>query len=628
MNRDDPKDRPENEANWEEAAAKVAEVEQAAGEGASHRAIAKALEELRSSTPEGDPLLQPLQWDQLLFDLWLTNSDEQRKTWGPLAPMAVFPPRVYPPPVDGFPDDALPYFRARLASSPTPASKARLADFLWLRLGGHGDARLASDAYLEAASATRDSKAGLHLHLDYLRRGIELRRELGMPPDELPALVAKECQALLDEHRDSDALYLIDFASKILAGEQAPAEGILETLRARARAAAASGGQARHEERALLGGATTLARGLRKRSEVKRLTEEAARSFEAEAAERRDEGGLIESSLLQQATERYASLGMVEDLRRAKPKLHTAGKRSLKELKSLSTEVTIKTADVIAEVERWIKAGRQVSPWHHLVLYACSPSLWPSWSEIQRRGAEYRNQFPLQYLATQVIIGPDGRQLRAPDNEEARRDWQDIHNWVRDVSLQVGFRYSQIQLFRERNAWNAELIMRALGDGAAFDDDCLAAIVPGVQALEAGRHWEALHVLTPQVERAVRRLAVLSGVEEIYRFNTRHATLRWASLDDLLDKPRVRTMLGILHPDAALQLKILLIDSRGMSLRTDVTHGIVQNRGSAGPTALLVLLILLRIASLVARPKDEMGESTRPKGRRKRKASRTERRRR
>lgn len=599
------------EQDYKEAAtAKVAEIEIAAGEKASHRAIAKALEDLRASTPDGDPLLEPLKWDQLLFDLWLTNSQEQRKLWGPLAPMAVFPPNVYPPPVYGFPEDALPYFRTRLSTAQVPASRARIADFLWLRERNHEDARIACEAYLDAAKATRDSKAGLHLHLDYLRRGIELRRQLRVEGDDLATRVAEEARELLAEHRESDLLYLIDFAARILIDRRAAAKDIFEGLKERAHAAGVRGGQARHEERALLDGAITLARALRLRAEVKRLSEEAARSYETEADERKGEGGLIESSLLQQATERYASLGMAEDLRRAKPKLHAAGKRSLSELKSFSTEVTVKTADVIAEVERWIEVGRQVSPWHHLVIYACSQSLWPSWEEIQRRGEQYRTEFPLQFLATQVIIGPDGRQLPAPDDEDIRREWQDIHLWVRDISMQIGFRYSQVQLFRERDGWNSELIMRALGDGAAFDDDCLAAIAPGVEAFEAGRHWESLHVLTPQVERAVRRLALLSGVDEIYRFNTRHATLRWASLDDLLDNPKVRNMLGILHPDTAFQLKTLLVDSRGMSLRTDVSHGIVLNQGSAGPTALLILLILLRIASLVARPKADDPAST------------------
>jgi hypothetical protein len=116
-----------------------------------------------------------------------------------------------------------------------------------------------------------------------------------------------------------------------------------------------------------------------------------------------------------------------------------------------------------------------------------------------------------------------------------------------------------------------------------------------VVAYEAGRYWEALHTLVPQIEHVIRELAQLFG-ENVYRFQSGTGEIYWSSLKVLLQLEPVRAVLAKIRPDLADELRYLLIDSRGLNLRDDVAHGIVRHGPGAETRALLCLLILLALS--------------------------------
>jgi lysyl-tRNA synthetase class 1 len=137
--------------------------------------------------------------------------------------------------------------------------------------------------------------------------------------------------------------------------------------------------------------------------------------------------------------------------------------------------------------------------------------------------------------------------------------------------------------------------MQALGSGLLFTADILEAVRPGVIAYEAGRYWEALHTLVPQIERVIRELAKLLG-ENVYRFQPGTGEIYWSSLKSMLDLVPARAILAKIRPDLADELKYLLTDSRGLNLRDDVAHGILPYEQGTDTRALLCLLILLTLS--------------------------------
>jgi hypothetical protein len=175
------------------------------------------------------------------------------------------------------------------------------------------------------------------------------------------------------------------------------------------------------------------------------------------------------------------------------------------------------------------------------------------------------------------------------------REFDEIEYYVRDVQFRLGLYLLQVEMLRELQAWDEELLMQALGSGLMFSAETLSAIRPGVIAFEAGRYWEALHVLVPQIERVVRELAQMLR-SNVYRYQPGTGEIYWSSLTTLLELEPVRTVLARIRPDLADELRRVLIDSRGLNLRDDVAHGIIKADQQAETRALLCLLILLTLS--------------------------------
>ena len=115
--------------------------------GTVAQAFKQYLDEAETLAPEVRELLL---CDQCVLDLMIAEHlPDYRAEWGPLAPMMVFPPNVYPPPVDRFPEPCVAYFRRRLKGTALTVSRARLADFLWLRTKDISYADEAIRAYLQ-----------------------------------------------------------------------------------------------------------------------------------------------------------------------------------------------------------------------------------------------------------------------------------------------------------------------------------------------------------------------------------------------------------------------------------------------------------------------------------------------
>src|SRR5687767_236421 len=80
------------------------------------------------------------------------------------------------------------------------------------------------------------------------------------------------------------------------------------------------------------------------------------------------------------------------------------------------------------------------------------------------------------------------------------------------TGFQLAILTSYVRSLRRRGVWTTETLGAVLGAGVLFDEENIAATLPGVDDFEAGRHWSALHVLAPQVERIIRKLASRLGV--------------------------------------------------------------------------------------------------------------------
>lgn len=540
--------------------------------------------------------------DQWVFDLMIAEHlPDYRAQWGSLAPMMVFPPNVYPPPVDSFPEPSMAYFRRRLEETALSVSRARLADFLWLRTEEVSCADEAIQAYLQVIPGLYKEEdvvmQGEAVH--YLSRVTYLVLSLQRPKEALADLAFGFANDMIDRDLYGWACHVVETTSKVLTQDGDRARKLLRRLDRSAQRLASKGGQERHMERSVLGAASQLASALGAPELARELRIRIARSYELEADERATEGGLIMTMLLQDALGRYQQLGCSEDVQRTKKRLHEASVRAVSEMKKLSVETSIDLEEWGLEIDKWLEQTREIAPWAHLLVMGVNRSVWPAWAEVQERARKFAEQFPFQHFARRTRMSPDGRPLPDPEDEDARRELRELDRFNQDLLFTLGLLAIKIQLLRAREAWNVDLIMQAFAQGSFFDEEVLAAVRPGILLYEEGRYWEALHVLVLQIERVIRKLATSLGVD-VYTYKSQTGQLEWKTLHSLLKEPSVIEVLDRLGSDSAHTLGYVLIDSRSLNIRDDVAHGIAfPGEGRARDSlALICILALLKLANL------------------------------
>lgn len=540
--------------------------------------------------------------DQWVFHLMIAEHlPDYRAQWGPLAPMMVFPPNVYPPPVDGFPEPCVAYFRRRLKGTVLTVSRARLADFLWLRTEEISYADEAIQAYLQVIpDLYKEEDVVMQGEaVDCLSRATHLVLSLQRPKEALADLAFAFADEMIDRDLFGRARQVVETTSKVLAQDSDRARKLLNRLDKSAERLALKGGEERHMERSLLEVAAQLASALGEAEQARELRIRIARSYELEADERATEGGLIMTFLLQNALRLYQQLGCSEDVQRAKKRLHDASVQAVSEMKEFSVETSIDLEEWGAEIDKWLEQAREIAPWAHLLVMGVNPSVWPAWAEVQEHARKFAEEFPIQHFARRTRMSPDGRPLPDPEDEDKRRELRELDRFNQDLLFTLGHLAMKIQLLRAREAWDVDLIMQAFTQGSLFDEEVLTAVRPGIVLYEEGRYWEALHVLVPQTERVIRKLAASLGVD-VYSYKSQTGHLEWKTLHNLLEEPLVIEALDKVGPDSARTLRYVLIDSRSLNIRDNVAHGIAfPGEGQAQDLRpLICILALLKLANL------------------------------
>jgi lysyl-tRNA synthetase class 1 len=104
-----------------------------------------------------------------------------------------------------------------------------------------------------------------------------------------------------------------------------------------------------------------------------------------------------------------------------------------------------------------------------------------------------------------------------------------------------------------------------------FDD--MSLLLEGVRAWERNDQVKAAHVLIPQIERGLRKIADSLDVPITKAHPTVPGTSVAIGTGEILYNSKVAEALG---PDATLHFQALYSDPRGMNLRNEIAHGLID----------------------------------------------------
>ena len=525
--------------------------------------------------------------DGLACDLMFTRGESSTR-WGPLGPMMEFDRGVYPPPLGTFPDGLRPYFEQRAAGTSRPDLRARYQDLIWLRWKDFASARAAHAAYLEAASdADLDEATSAMTACDYLIRAVELSLTLGIEEAATIERLDREIRRGLTREGAGYSCRLADAGAQLLAREPARTRSLVDALVTPA--AAAPTGR-RHRERSMLESAEILARAMGDAEQGRSLRLRQAQSFEAEAQERAGEGGMIELALLEDAAKLYGDAGAGDDLQRLKPNLSAASKRAVEGLHVIESEVSIPRAAIEDAAKQLVE---RLGVNEQLLLGAADAlGFWPAPEQVEAALDMAAAEHPLLFLVGHTALSADGRYQPDPASDEDRRAVQLTRQFSQDTAARVAVTGSVIEILRTEGHWSSEAMTAAV---RLVDEPLAAACEEGLEALEAGRGWRAIHCLVPQLERAVRLVGLEIGAN-VMRRATRGG-LRWASLEELLGDEAIA---AAVQPRLAVALSRLYVDPYGPNFRNEVAHGAAdpggEYTGASTLTALAILSVAVRLA--------------------------------
>ncbi len=521
--------------------------------------------------------------DGLVLQLHLNDAPFEH--WGniPLGPMMEMDGSAFPPYVGSFPTSVFGYLEARVNATKRDDARARYGDFLWCHRRSYGDAQVAIKSYRKAGAESDPDDIVQHgTAMRYLSRAAELSVTLNYERQEMADLLLRKARAAIDEVRGGYVWSLTHALGHLARERPKESAALVDEL---IDAAEQSDGDS-HRQKTLLESAEAVAVGLGNADLVRRARTLFAEACEREADARLGDGWLVQIALLRDTIEAYERVGDGPAVQRLKTRLAEAAIQSEGEMHEVSGQVTIPNEvlkhahdDAVERIAR-DEGGLLRLP---LIL-----GVWPRWSAVKDRFEAARQQHPMEWLATRITVDTEGR-VNGPPADEAERDQVYLLDFLsREVQMTAGLSMHVLDMLRESGVWSADAVISAI---QTADDSLAASAEAGVRAFEQRDYWTAVHVLVPQFERGIRRIEVILSAN--VRRLVQDQGLQVATLGVLLADETLRNFLG---EETAKTMEAIFTEPRGLNIRNNTAHGLLDPADDHVPKAFLALMGVLTAA--------------------------------
>lgn len=278
--------------------------------------------------------------------------------------------------------------------------------------------------------------------------------------------------------------------------------------------------------------------------------------------------------------------GLYADAADLAEEMQEQGRRSISELKRFSTTLKI-PAEAMSEVVNGVLSGTTEEALTKITFYFV-----PDREKAVERVQDLAVEAPLMADISKAIIDANGQKLAVVGSVEDDLEGNLVQHLAQRFQFMAPYLRVTLEEARRQIGLDTALMMAEVRKSPVFVQDKFPLLEEGLRGYFADQHAVAVHLLVPQIEAAIRRLAIISGVMPYKR---KKEDLEMRSLGSLLGDPQLE---AVLDPRLALYLRILLTDVRGWNLRNQVCHGLFQS-AQVGPVladrVLHVVLLLTRI---------------------------------
>ncbi len=226
----------------------------------------------------------------------------------------------------------------------------------------------------------------------------------------------------------------------------------------------------------------------------------------------------------------------------------------------------------------------------------------PNQAELQQELESLAEQYPLQAMFHPMLLGDQGIKANVQDvagDPDGRMAFETARRLqLNSIWLSWGFDHLI------ENGLTAERIVDF--NSPLFAQDRLPLIRRAAEAHIVGDYVQAIHLLVPQIERAIVGLIFLLGGPSTKSHRSGRAVMQAKSLNDALDDETVRQVLG---SDLRMYLIATLSHPKGMNIRNQVCHGLWPPAAFNKTVSERVIHVLLSL-SLLRKRKNHKGGSS------------------
>ncbi|WP_434480139.1 DUF4209 domain-containing protein [Gemmatimonas sp.] len=566
----------------------------------------------------GEPIPVSLVAEELAFSIHLRGSDAESE-WG-----LVFGPifsaldenglRFTVPSLSDVTPAVLDWWRSRARSCPHPVMRGRYAHLLWEmpKALPHADpdaemARQAIDAYQEAVSAHRyelpmTSRARLECALN-LSLAIG---DAGRTRSVVDLMIAHEERTAEDFLEGTWGYCIERFLEppnkRVTLAEGAKLKMIVDLEARLVRLAGKPPGQsipsAVQKAALLLGAIYRRAGRTDDMKRVLRLYASVVKQLRGTAAP------LVASLALERLHSQLIEFHMHQDADDLNDDIRRAGIDSTGDMHPIEVKAEIPTAELEVFIASLLEGPGEK------VLSRIAAQWLPRREPLERQMRDIASKAPLQSLVTRTLKDAEGRTVATigPLHEDPEG------NFVAHASqhIQIGapiLRELLRRAFQER-VLSVEVVLAFMMRSPCFPCARQSLLQSAIEAYAQEDAPVALHLLIPQVEHAVRLVAIAVNAP-IYS-DRRGGGKKLRTLDELLrDEKLSSTLNPLLTTDAVPYLRMLLTDPRGWNVRNTVCHGLADDDELSMSVADRVLhaALLLALISWESTPAESVGSA-------------------
>ncbi len=297
---------------------------------------------------------------------------------------------------------------------------------------------------------------------------------------------------------------------------------------------------------------------------------------------------------LETARETYAQAGLKEEAERVQFDAQKLAPDAVKQLLPMTVKHEVKKEDVDKFCAMLTEGGNM-----EVALSRLAVNFVPDQQDLADEVAERAKKFPLQALFTPKII--DESHIKADIGDESGDpDGKMVHETSRHIQFSapwIGWGFDH--LFA--NGLTAAHVVDFVRLSPLFTEDRIPLIRRAVEAHILGDFIQSIHVLVPQIERAVVNIAHHAGKPTVKPFQSGKGVMQSKNLQDALERDEdVKRILG---ENLRMYLLSTLAHNKGLNIRNEVCHGLWTTGQFSKTASERVLHILLSVSMLRAKPK-------------------------